>query len=1018
MKLTTIAKIVANITVGAFGFITVGGGIAEANAGAITDFLGQKTQIIGERDEDAENVYHFSNYTSLADLKDDALAATSKVAQEGAVLLKNENNALPLNEGAKVNLYSSSSVNFVYSGGGSSYAKRSPFVSLKDGLEQNDFKVNQNLWNWYNDNRQYWGDHTSNTSSDKAKYSINDASWKEITTPSKEDAAEAGIFVLSRYGTEATDLKNTGGDSNDYSNGNVLELSPKEKDVLRNLKALKDKGTISKIIVLLNSVNQVQCDYIDDPDYGIDSILWVGIGGSGTTDGIAKVLNGTANPSGKLTDTFWKKHHYNPVYANFGSYENQGDVISSANGGKSNRYVVYQEGIYNGYRYTETRYEDTVLKTANTGNFSYNDVVAYPFGYGLSYTSFSYSDFNVKENKKDDTYELSVKVTNTGKKDGKEGVDFFLQKPYTDYDKQNHIEKASIELVNYAKTSLLKPGASEVVTATVDGRLLASYDAYKAKTYILDGGDYYFSVGKDVHSALNNVLSAKGKTTADGMDQNGDASLTYKFTKESSETAYATSKVTGKAITNQFDNADLNLYANRGENQVNYISRSNWNDTVKFGLNEFNAKLNNQVKVQTNAAMVEDGKKLSEKIEKDDTPNPTYGAKNDLVLASMLMIDDKGDFSVKPYDDPDWDKLLDELTFEDTVMLLSNGLRKTSGIETINKPSTIDGNGAMGPVGGTSYSYGDNENAAVNRFTFLYGEDGEESPIQYPTASILAATRNNELVEEVGDMVGEDCLWAGYSGLYGLGANIHRGTYNGRAFEYASEDGVLSGYMAAAEVKGIHKMGVYVYMKHAILNDQEKNREGVNTWANEQSIREIYLRPFQIAIEEAGAENVMTGFNRIGVVWTSQQGFINTVLRDEFGMTGFGVSDYWQPGYMDLLGGVMGGCALPDGDTATSADKSSLYRYKEGYGKVTNAMREEAHHILYTVANSNGMNGFDVSTVYITVTPPWRVALQAITISVDVLFGLGMAFLAFAIVYEDTSLLQKLFRKNKEENLK
>ena len=1012
MKLTKLATIITNITAIAFGIITVGGSIAMDNAGAITAFLGQTTQVRDERDEDAENVYHFSNYSSISDLKDDANDATSRVTQEGAVLLKNSNNALPLNQGAKVNLYSSSSVNYIYSGGGSSFAKQSEFLSLKDGLKQNGFSVNEDLWNWYASNKQYFGDHTTNTSSDAAKYTINDAKWSQISTDSKNRSAEAAIFVLSRYGTEATDLKNTGGDTNDYSHGNYLELSPSEIDVLKNLKTLKDNGTIHKIIVLLNSVNQVQCDYLDDASYGIDSVLWVGIGGTNCTDGIAKILNGEANPSGKLTDTYWKKHAYNPVYANFGSYTNEGNPISNANGGKSNRYVVYQEGIYNGYKYVETRYEDTVLKTNNVGTFDYNSVVAFPFGYGLSYSSFSYSNFKVKENSEEDSYELSVTVTNTGDKEGKEGVDFFLQKPYTEYDKINKIEKSSVELVGYAKTGLLEPDGSETVTITVEGRNLASYDSYNAKTYILDAGDYYFSTGKNAHEATNNILAKKGKNTLNGMDKNGDANLAYSFQKEFSATKYATSKATNKPITNQFDNADLNLYEHAGENSVTYITRSNWEGTTKFGLTDKNAKLNNQVKITTNAEMIADGKKKSETIQKDDVPNPTYGASGDLSLASMMSMDEKGNLFYKDYDDSDWDKLLDQLTFDDTVMLLSNGLRKTYGVSSINKPQTIDGNGALGPVGGTSYSYDNTEEDAPNRFAFLFDDpDQDSSPISYPTPSLLAATRNDELVEEIGDYVGEDCLWAGYSGLYGLGVNIHRGAYNGRAFEYASEDGFLTGKIAASEVKGIHKMGVYVYMKHAVLNDQEKNREGVNTWANEQTIRENYLRPFQIAIEEAGAENVMTGFNRIGVVWTSQQGFINSVLRDEFGMNGFAVSDYWQDGYMDLVGGILGGCALPDKDVCTSPEKSPLYKYKEGYGTLTNTMREEVHRILYTVVHSNAMNGIDVSTVIRTVTPPWINLLNGITISVDVLFGLGVSFFLFAILFDEAPLFRRFFKR-------
>ena len=1002
-QLNLAAKIFLNIFVIIFGITSVGSDIALANAGAITAFLGQSTQEIVNDGESEAIIKNFSDYSSIADLKEAANAITADITAEGAVLLKNENNALPLSQGAKVNLYSSSSVNYIHSGGGSSFAKKSDFIDLKTGLEKASFKVNESLWNWYAENPAYFGDHVSNTSSDKASYAINDAKWEDITTNAKSDEAEAAIFVLSRYGTEATDLKYAGGSYSDYSNGNYLELSPTEIDVLKNLKALKDAGKVSKIIVLLNSVNQVECDYINDPAYGIDAVLWVGIGGTAGTIGIGRILSGEVSPSGKLTDTYWLSHHYNPVYANFGSYDNAGQVLSSANGGKSNRYVVYQEGIYNGYRYTETRYEDVVLGTVNVGDYDYSKVVAYPFGYGLSYTEFEYTDMTVTENKEDDTYTVTVTVKNTGNVKGKESVQIYLQQPYI----KGGIEKASVELVGYAKTSVLEPGATEQVTVTVDGRWFASYDAYNAKTYVLDAGDYYLTVAKNAHDAINNILHHKQNIDLVTMDSSkmvgeGNLSLVYKTTKEEDKITYSVSKVTGNAITNQFDNADLNLYsAANTANSVKYVSRADWTSTVKFGMTEGHGVLNNQVIVTVTPEMVEDGKKGSEKIEKDDVAYPTYGADNGLTLASLIIIVD-GVPQLVAFDDPRWDALLDQLTWEETVMLLSNGLRKTLGVDSVGKPTTIDGNGALGPVGGTNYAYSDNENTATNRFAFLYGDpDMDSSPVQYPCAALVAATMNDNLAYELGKMIGEDCLWAGYSGIYGLGANIHRGTYNGRAFEYYSEDPILSGYITANQVAGVRSEGVYVYMKHAILNEQEKNREGVNTWANEQSIRQIYARPFQIAIEEGGAENLMTGFNRIGVQWTSQHGFINNVFRDEFGMMGFAVSDYWQGGYMDLVGGILGGCALPDGDTANNAESSALYKYSEGYGTLAWAMREEAHRILYVVVNSIAMNGYSASTRFITVTPAWITLLNGVKSGVTISFYMSVGlFAAAAVIYE------------------
>ena len=1013
-KIVLANKISLNILFFLFSAATVGGEIALDNAGAITAFLGQQTQItIQDPNQSDVIIRNFSDFSSIAELKENAIDVTTRVTEEGAVLLKNENNALPLTKGAKINLYSSSSVNYIYSGGGSSFAKKSDFVTLKEGLERAKFQVNQDLWDWYKDNPSYFGDHTTNTSSDAAKYTINDARWDDISTSSKNNTAEAGIFVLSRYGTEATDLKFTGGSATDYSSGNYLELSPKEIDVLTNLKKLKQEGTIDKIIVLLNSVNQVECDYIDNEAYDIDAVLWVGEGGTAGTIGVGKILSGEVSPSGRLTDTYWKSHHYNPVYANFGSYDNKGEVISTSNGGKSNRYVVYQEGIYAGYRYTETRYEDVVLESTDVGDFIYNDVVSYPFGYGLSYSKFEYSNFNVIENNVKDTYEISVDVTNVGNVEAKEGVQVYLQHPYI----KGGIEKASVELAGYGKTKLLKPNEKETVSITVDGRLLASYDAYENKTYVLDEGDYYFTVARDAHDAVNNILQKKSSTgvnvNLNKMVGTGNQELVYKFHKDEDKVTYSTSKVTGVKITNQFDNADLNLYESAKEsNSVTYVSRNNWEGTVKLGMTSNHALLNNQVIVTATPQMVEDAKKMSQKIEPDDIKYPQYGVDNGITLAGMVSLVDGKPQHVE-FDDERWDDLLDQLSWEDTVMLLSNGLRKTYGIESIGKPETIDGNGALGPVGGTSYSYGDNSNQATSRFTFIYGDpDKDTSPIQYPCAALIAATLNDELAFEVGKSIGEDCLWAGYSGIYGLGCNMHRGAYNGRAFEYYSEDPILSGYITASQVRGIREEGVYVYMKHAILNEQEKNREGVNTYANEQSIRQIYAKPFQIAIEEGGAENLMTGFNRVGVVWTSQHGFINKVFRDEFGMKGFAVSDYWQGGYMDLVGGILGGCALPDGDTANTAEKSALYKYKEGYGALAQAMRKEAKHVLYVVVNSIAMNGYSGSTQFISITPAWINLLNGVRIGIGISFGISAACFIASVVYLE--LNKRKDRQNEE----
>ncbi len=566
-----------------------------------------------------------------------------------------------------------------------------------------------------------------------------------------------------------------------------------------------------------------------------------------------------------------------------------------------------------------------------------------------------------------------------------------------------------MELAGYAKTDVLNKGASQTVKIEVDEKYFASYDAYGEKTYVIDAGEYYLTVGRDAHDAVNNILAKKAEDGKEvntsamvkaGSGQgtaNGNSALVYKTEKSFDSKKYSVAGTTN-VITNQFDNADLNLYD--GEtNSVEYISRNNWAGTVKLGFSADGnyTKLDNSVKLTMTAAMKADAQKMTPV--RDDKAYPAYGAENGIPLAMLRAYVD-GDDDVTndkpiPYDDPLWDKLLDQLTWEDTVVLLSNALRSTAAVGgSISKPATIDGNGALGPVG----SYGENSSVAVNRYSILYDDpDKGETPPQYPCNSLLGATFNDGLVEELGKAIGEDCLWAGYSGLYGPGANIHRGAYCGRAFEYYSEDGYLSGKICAAEVTGIQSKGVYAYVKHAILNEMEANREGVCTWANEQTIREIFLRPFEIAIEEGGAYNVMTSFNRIGMKWSGAQGFCNTVLRDEFGMRGFAVSDYWQNSYMSLAAGIMGGNDLPDGTRATGttveamARASELNAYKTGYGEFAWQMREAAHRILFTVAQSNAMNGFDSDTIVKLVTPWWQTALIALNTAFGILAGAGVA---------------------------
>ncbi len=1011
------SKICAIVFTFVFGVFMVGGIILFENEDAVNTVLNAKTQEIvqDESDADKDKEYYKSAFGSVAEVKANGEVYGETVVAEGATLLKN-NNALPLKAGAGVSLFSVSSTNPVISGTGSS-GSIANFVTLKTGLEEAGLKVNADLYDWYEDNQAAYGRKKSGGTVGTV-WTIGDAKWNQISTTAKIDPTygDAAIFVLSRSGGEGIDSTIYGGDKSDFGDGNYLKLSPSETDVLKNLKLQKDAGVFKKIIVLMNSSNPVECAFADDAQYGIDALLWVGTYGEVGAYAIGDILTGNVNPSGRLSDTFWKYHYLNPVHANYATLVDESNSVTqwtitrTASSGKN---IVYQEGIYMGYRYAETRYEDTVLKDKeNVGDFVYGDVISYPFGYGLSYTKFSYSDMKAEKtyksaaNKlKDNIYTVSVKVTNNGSVAGKETVQIYLQKPYTQYDIENGIEKASVELVGFGKTGLLEPNASEVVNVTFSEREFASYDSNKAKTYIVDGGKYYITAGKDAHDAVNNVLAAKGKNVSDGMTAAGNADLVWEYDMSFDDKTYSKSAVTSAEITNRFDDADLKRYEGAGANadSFEYVTRSNWAGTVKFGLTADNERTHEQVMVTATDKMQQDlDKSWNPKAGEGNEEYPTYGStKTSYALIDLRAYgdDDNNPTNDKwiPYDDPMWDDLLDQLTWEDTVALLSAGLRKTAAVDSIAKPETIDHNGATGPV----ERYNVNSNNNVNRGYAVRTDDERKSerPVVYPCNGLAASTFNLTLADYYGRQWGEDCLWAGYSGLYGMGMNTHRSAYGGRNFEYYSEDPVLMGQIAAQMTKGMATRGTYVYLKHCFLNDQETYRCGGWTWANEQTIREVYMKSFQIAIEDGGAQCVMGGLNSIGMMWTGVHGFMNTVLRGEFGMTGHVVTDSYSCYNGSFVRGVYYGNDIPDG-TVNTGNENFNYVKDGGYSEMAWAMRESAHRVLYTVVHSNAMNDFSAGTRVIKLTPWWKPLVTGLQVSFGILFGVSIASLAAMLALE------------------
>lgn len=944
------------------------------------------TRIIpgGNNADEVDTEYFKSDYASFEELKAADMEAAERLTEEGAVLLKNEGGALPLSNTAKITLLGHSSTNMLVCGTGSADIDATGAPSLKEAIEaRTKMEVNTAVWNYYqrltdNENdKNYKGDEKYPTNPKKGdnsirtgngsvegSYTVNEVPWAMLTaqegvTSSFNTYSDAAIIVVARLGGEMYDIPASTaskGNPEESPTGNSLELSYNEIELIRQA-----KGIFDKVIVLINAANPIECDFLTDPnnEYGVDAALWIGYTGLVGLYGTADLLVGNVNPSGRLVDTYCNDNLTSPAMQNFYSSEWSNaatwgkDMTGNAGGDlDGNRfYNVYQEGIYVGYRYYETRYEDYVLGANGVGEYDYKADVAYPFGYGLSYTTFEYSDITYEESDDGSAIDVKLTVTNTGTVAGKEVVQVYFQSEYTAYDIANGIEKAAVELCGFAKTKELKVGDSEEVTITVDKQEFRTYDSKNAKTYIMDAGDYYLTVGNNAHDALNNIIAKKGsgdasKMVAVGSDLvtgNADIVYTWNVAEIDSQTYSVSTENSeeGYAITNQFDSASLSYY---GETDIAYLSRSNWTGTWP-----------EKVSLALTQAMHDEMTGIKQYVpEETDEEMPVMGAVNGKTLVEMMG---------KDYDDPDWEKLLDQLTYKEMCDLIGIGYHGTVLVNSVSKPKTKDENGPQGFSG---------------KLTDILGNS--LTVCAYTDENIMAATWNVELMEEIGEHIGEDGLWCGYSGLYGPAMNTHRSPYGGRNFEYYSEDGFLAGKIAAAEVKGIQSKGIYVFLKHFALNDEETNCRCISTFANEQSIREIYLQPFEHAVVEGGAHNVMNAFARIGVIWTgAHKGLMTNVLRYEWGMDGFGISDYTSTSYAttahgrgtyDALLGVIAGTDTFD-SSSSEAQSKWLVRYDyTNDPHLVNCMREAAHRILYVVGNSSAMNGY-VSGDKIVQDPSW-----------------------------------------------
>ena len=941
----------------------------------INVFLDAQTQIIVP--EDGATIYYWTDYDDEEELVAHGKEVCRDIEGEGAALLLNKDDTLPLAKGTKISCFSQSSVDPIYAGTGSASVAGTEVTTLVSALNSSfgEDSVNTDLVKFYTTSG-YKRVNASLSGGKSEDYRINEVPWDKYTDSLKSTFASYGdvaLVVLARSGGEGSDLPSGIPSISEYmTDGDYLRLCREEMDLLSNLESLKTQGVFKKIVVLINTANIMQLDFIDD--YGIDAALWIGNVGATGMNAVADILCGDVVPSGRIVDTFLKDNHSSPAMVNFGSYDyTNADELgletaqnnNDAGVVKANRnYVVYQEGIYVGYRYYETRYEDYVLGRGNAGEYDYSADVAYPFGSGLSYVDFTYSNFDITP--EEDTITVTVDVKNEGDRAAKHTVQIYFQSEYTQYDIDNDVEKSAVELCGFDKKEI---GAGQTVTytITVDKEDLTSYDHMNAKTYILEDGDYYFTVGTDAHNAVNNILMAK-KAAGEDVDESrmygsGNAELAKKWTNGTlDKETYSVSSATGNEITNLFDNADLNKYEGAGGQGVEYLTRSDWEGTfpkeaavLRVTDDMWEDGLTHEESGR--AAIAEEYKRL---YYSDVTEVPATATDGTRSVADMVEVN---------ADDPAWDELISQMSYNELTDLICNGAYLTQPVSSIGMPGTRASDGPYG---------------------FTKPLSGGGRGMCFPSESILAAAYSPELAAAEGRCIAEDLIHASlgdastiYANIYAPGANIHRTPYSGRNGEYYSEDGWLSGVMCAAEASGMREKGISPVPKHFALNDQENGRYGISTWSNEQAIREVYLEGFEEYAKNGGTA-IMSSFNRIGVVWAgAHHGLMTGILRDEWGMPGMAVTDMASSArYMDYRAGLLAG---QDMWLGYSSGMLSMDEYSDDAAIVT-ACQTAAKRISYMVSRTHAMNVGHAEIVEIL---PWWQTLIIVLLAVFAVLAVG-----------------------------
>lgn len=909
-------------------------------------FGGERANVIA--DNRAE--WYDRQYSSKEEVLNAANDFVVEVEKEGIVLLKNENDVLPLSgDGSHVSVFGKNSVNIVYSGSGSGSASSSSSATQKtlyESLDAAGISYNETLKSFYEDSGKSGSGRPANpamTSGQRLSgFGTGEtpiASYSSDVTGSYADYQDAAIVIFSRIGGEGFDLPRTMADSFDgaavagasSADSHYLELDANEKALLDHV-----KENFSNVIVVLNVGTTMEISELK-VDEGIDSILWMGFPGSTGVMALGQILTGLdtdgnqISPSGHTVDTWAADFTMDPTWYNTGVYGSEFGNRYLYGGKKTDyAFVNYEEGIYVGYRYYETRgYEE--LKTDPQSTW-YEDSVVYPFGYGLSYTTFDWDvSFAVSDGSTitaDDTLEVSVTVKNTGNYAGKDVVELFYSAPY-DYE-ESAIEKAYVVLGDFGKTRLLAPGEEETLTLTLDVKNMKSYDYADANQngfsgYELEAGDYNLIVGSDAHTAKADAAY----TLKDGVQMPTDINADG----EEAE------------VVNAFDDVSAGMFGTN--TYASYVTRKDFAGTVPTTyLDDSERTLTDELKEALDESIK---RKYTEPDEGQpwevtgDAPSVTP-VSGGLSLRDMLFDEAANFVGEVSFDDPRWETLLNEIPLEEMKNLVGFGAFRTNEVKgvdgVVDKPLTTDADGPSG-------------------FTSFLSESVVYGTCAYQAECVMGSTWNTALAERMGELVGEEGLVGNekgdglpYSGWYSPAVNIHRSPFAGRNWEYYSEDGLLSGKFAAGVIRGAEKKGVYCYVKHFAVNDQETDREynGILVWANEQSMREVYLLPFEIAVKDGRATGIMSSFNRLGMKWAGgSYALLTQVLRDEWGFHGSVITDYSLNTYTRVDEMIRAG-----GDLFLTQD-AKTFAMADDATQIT-LLRQATKNILYSVVNSNAMS--------------------------------------------------------------